>query len=160
MKKTTMFLILLLLCISLIGTIGCGGSLKVMENEFISFTLDNNFDCAFLDVNPDISPSDSPLGDQRRVAIWDKEFPNNWSIFIYYPCPDNVSDLMGNTNKRTVNGVEVLYTEDGLLYLQAYLDPTMTVGISSLKDEMSIKEADMIIESLKAKKGIDELKYH
>lgn len=151
MKKNLIIIVLILLCFSSIAFIGCGDNTRVVANEYISFALERNFDYAFHDVKQD-QPG-FPLGDQLRIVIWEKEFPNNWSIFIFYPCPPDVSDLMGDISTRTVNGVEVLQSKNSGFYLQAYLDPTMAVGISSTTDEVSIDEANRIVESLKVKKS-------
>ena len=60
---------------------------------------------------------------------------------------------MGDVSRRTVNGVEVLSSEIEGFNLQAFLDPVMYVGVSSMTDETYAAEAERIVESLKVKKS-------
>jgi hypothetical protein len=153
MRKVSACVIFSLLFLLFVGAIGCGDNLRVVENEYISFTLGNDFEYAFVDPNPDAPSPDFPLGDQLRVVIWDKDNPSAFSIFIYYPCPPDVSDRLEDASSRTVNGVEVLSSAIEGFNLQAYLDPVMTVGVSSLLGEAFSSEAKQIVESLEVRKS-------
>jgi len=153
MKKVLVCALLFLLCLSFVGLAGCGDNRRVVEDEYISFTLDDGFGYDFVDADPDVSTLEFPLGNQWRIVIWDKDYPHNWLIFVYYPCPPDVFDLMGDVSRRTVNGVEVLSSEIEGFNLQAFLDPVMYVGVSSMTDETYAAEAERIVESLKVKKS-------
>ena len=154
-RMTPSVMIFFLLLLFIVGSCGCGSNRRIVENDYISFSLNSNYEYAFSDPDQYYSTSEFPLGDQRRVIIWDKDFPHNWQIFIYYPCPPEVTDSLENVHRKYINDTEVLYFEIDGFYLQVYLDPTMRVGISSVMGELSMQEADKIIESLVVKKSSD-----
>lgn len=143
--------------IFLAGFTACGENRKAVEHECISFTLGSEYDYAFLDAETDPQRSDFPLGNNLRAVIWHKDSPHAWRIFIYFPLPSDISDSLNVTGRRNNNGVEVLISEISGFYLQAYLHPIMGVGISSISDEASIREARLIMDSLKVKKAMQDL---
>ncbi len=143
-------------CLLLAVVFGCGENRRLVDHECISFTLSPDFDYAFFDENPDAQPADFPVGNQMRVVVWDKESPHNWLIFIYFPLPADIASSLKDAQKKLVNGVEVLSSEIEGFRLQIYQDPRMSVGIASVRGEVSTREAQAIVQTLKVKNPVQD----
>lgn len=151
MYRKKLPILALVLALAATFIVSCIGG-QHAENEYVSFTLSDNFSYSFVDVIPERAAY-LPLSEISRAIVWDKEYPNNWLIFISYPGSPDL--LTGEAEKKTVNGVEVVYAEEEGFYTQCYLDPIMPVSVKAVKGVAAREEADRIVESLKVKKAVE-----
>jgi hypothetical protein len=149
-KKT--FFALSVICVlsfllSSLALAGCGSDRERFENDYISFTLDEGFSAAFFDRGY----GDADYG---QALVWEEEGVSGViSVYISYPCSEDVINATSGEDviRKTVNGIEVRYFDDGAFYYQCYLDPTMTVGILTISNDEIKEEANEIVDSLKVK---------